>query len=228
MNDTDKKKFGILMFGCGEYYGKTLSTGVIELYWQGLKNHSIDEVQVAVNHHMADPDSGQFMPKIADLIRALSGGKQTQSMQAWSKVDRAIRRVGPWESVCFDDPIIHRVLEDMGGWISLCLTDTEEELKFRMHEFQKRYQGYVLQGGVSEYPKYLTGRAEASNLREGYEVQPPLLLGDKPRAQAVFDGGGERQRLAVARAQIGGGENKPAAALALIKTTYSRTGDAEQ
>lgn len=203
MNDTDKPKFAVLMFGCGEYYGKTLSKGVVELYWQSLKTHSIDEVQSAVAQHMNDPDSGQFMPKVADIKRHLTGGKHTQAMQAWSKVERALRRTGPWESVCFDDPIIHRVLQDMGGWIQICKTPTDKDLEFRMHEFNKRYQGYVLQGGVSEFPRYMVGMAEASNTEHGYEVSPPLLLGDPGKAQAVYDSGVERKRMEAPRAQLG-------------------------
>lgn len=206
MNDTDKRNFAALMFGCGEYYGKTLSKGVVELYWQGLKTHSIDEVQAAVNQHMADPDSGQYMPKIADLKRMLTGGKQTQAMLAWSKVDRALRRTGPWESVCFDDAIIHRVLQDMGGWIALCDTPTEKDLEFRMHEFSKRYQGYVIQGGKMDYPPYLIGKSEAGNAKEGHAVDPPLLLGDQSAAQRVFENGSKpRQQIERPRAAI---ENK--------------------
>lgn len=214
MNDTDQRKFAALMFGCGEYYGKTLSKGVVELYWQGLKNHSIDEVQAAVNQHMADPDSGQFMPKIADLKRILTGSKQTQAMTAWTKVDRALRRTGPWESVCFDDPIINRVLQDMGGWIDLCNTPTEKDLEFRMHEFNKRYQGYVIQGGKMDYPPYLIGKSEAGNAREGYRVDPPLLLGDQQKAQQVFEGGSKPSpRLERPRAQI---SSDPAQSVRLI------------
>lgn len=35
-------------------------------------------------------------------------------MVAWNKVDKAVRQVGAWTSVMFDDALIHRVISDMG------------------------------------------------------------------------------------------------------------------
>jgi hypothetical protein len=31
-------------------------------------------------------------------------------------------QVGAYQSVVFDDPLIHLVLEDLGGWIKICST----------------------------------------------------------------------------------------------------------
>ena len=206
MNQNDKTAFAKLIYGLGEYYGKQLATGVVDLYWQGLRSYSLDDVRRAVNSHVQDPDSGQFMPKIADLNRALAGGKQSQAMVAWSKVDKAVRRIGPYESVTFDDPIINRVLDDMGGWIYLCDVPSEKDLEFKMHEFSKRYQGYVAQGGVSEYPSRLIGKTEAHNSKEGYETKPPVLVGDHKRAQLVYEKGSHQVGLPMKRAESIAGE----------------------
>lgn len=200
MNGSDQGNFAALIYGCGEYYGKKLSSGVVEIYWQGLKSHSYEEIQTAVNQHMADPDSGQYMPKIADLKRILTGGKHTNAMQAWTKVDRTIRSVGPWESVCFDDPIVHLAIQDMGGWIDICNTPTEKDLEFKMHEFQKRYQGYLIQGGAPDHPKRLVGSAEAYNSTEGHRTLPPILIGNRELAQLVYEGGSEQRQIERARA----------------------------
>ena len=80
MKTEDKREFAGLIYGIGEYYGKSLTKGIVELYWQGLAPYSLEDVKRAVSSHTADPDSGQFMPKIADLNRALSGGKQSQAL----------------------------------------------------------------------------------------------------------------------------------------------------
>ena len=189
------------MYGVGEYYNKNLSKGVIKLYWESLKVHEYDDVSRSVTRHMEDPDSGQFMPKISDIKRHIEGSKQTRAMQAWSKVDNAIRRVGPWASICFDDPIINRVLVDMGGWIALCDTPTEKDLEFKMHEFAKRYQGYVLRGGADSYPKQLTGHTEAHNRKLGHIEPPdPVLIGNDKKALEVFRGGSDALRLEAKKA----------------------------
>lgn len=189
MSPDDEGKFAQLVYGLGEYYNKTLSDGVIELYWQSLKNFDYSDVSRAATLHMEDPDNGQFMPKIADFKRHIGGSKQTQAMTAWTKVEKAVRQVGPWKSVCFDDPIINRVLLDMGGWISLCDTPTEKDFEFKGHEFTKRYQGYVLQGGVSEYPKQLTGHTSAINNKNGHCEEPPILIGNYKKAELVYQQG---------------------------------------
>lgn len=200
MIDQDKTRFATLMFGVAEYYGKKTSKGVVKLYWESLKVHEYEDVNRAVTRHMEDPDAGQFMPKISDIKRHIEGSKQTQAMTAWTKVDRAIRRCGPWNSICFDDPIINRVIAEMGGWIALCDTPTEKDLEFRMHEFNKRYQSYVLQGGVTDYPKKLIGHTEAHNNKLGQENHDVLLLGNEQKALAVFERGQQGLRLEAKKA----------------------------
>lgn len=189
MTPNDEEKFATLMFSVGEYYGKPYSDGVVELFWRALESMDYEDVARAVSRHMSDPDSGQFPPKIADIKRHVEGSKTTQAMQAWTKVDKAVRRVGPWESVTFDDPIIMRVLVDMGGWTDMCNTPTEKDFEFKMHEFSKRYQGYLLQGGVNEYPRMLTGYFNAENAKNGHDTQPPLLLGNEKKAQLIYEQG---------------------------------------
>lgn len=200
MTDDEEIKFGELMMAIGEYYAKSPSPQVVELYWQALKQFDYQDVSRSIQRHMEDPDNGQFMPKIADIKRHITGSKDTQAMQAWAKVDRSIRRIGPWESVTFDDPITMRVLSDMGGWIDLCDTPTEKDLTFKMHEFSKRYQGYLLQGGVTEYPRLLTGHFGLTNARNGHEVAMPVLIGNEKRAQLVYERGSNKPMLEYKRA----------------------------
>jgi hypothetical protein len=141
------------------------------------------------------PDSGQFMPKPADLIRMLGGTSLDAAMQAWAKVERAIRRVGGHESVVFDDPVIHRCIEDMGGWLKLCGT-LEDDLPFRAKDFQNLYRGFAMRREIPDYPKHLIGRFEAQNRQSGQPIAPPVLIGDPDVCKQVLkigrDGSGLR------------------------------------
>lgn len=198
MQQDEMAKFAGLMNGVAEYYGKGMSKQIISIYWRSLANDSYRDVSSAFTRHMSDPDTGQFMPKIADIRKYIDGNKESQSMGAWTKLDKAIRKIGPWQSVCFDDPIINQVVVDMGGWISLCETPTEKDLEFRMHEFNKRYKAYVLRGGVSEHPRRLTGHTEATNSRNGHKSQcDVLLLGNESNAMRVYENGSETKTLTV-------------------------------
>lgn len=188
MEVTDRPRFAALITGCAEYYGKPVSAAVIGLYWKGLERFDFDAVQSAIWAHMASPENGQYMPKIADVVRLTEGSSEDAAMLAWTKVDKAVRSIGPYQDVVFDDPIIHRVLVEMGGWISLG-EKNEKDWPFFAKEFQTRYRAYRMRGGVSEYQPLLTGISNAHNVRLGFKPESPLLLGDESKARKVLTDG---------------------------------------
>lgn len=186
MSPTDKLAFSALLAGClNALYEKSVSTTLIDVWFNALLAYPLDEISAAFSRHVVDPDHGQFPPKPADVVRLIDGGGDGKALAAWSKVDRAIRHVGGWRSVCFDDPLIHACIDAMGGWIKLCETATDE-LPFRQQEFAKRYRSLLMLATEPAYPPHLIGRAEAGNAPNGYPVEPPLLLGDPHKAARVL------------------------------------------
>jgi hypothetical protein len=194
MKQQEFDNFCELLGVVSEQYGKPISTGAMMLYWQGLINHDFEAVKVALYRHIQNPDNGMFMPKIADIIRMLQGSTQDSAFNAWSKVDKAVRQVGTQVSVVFDDPIIHQVISDMGGWLSFG-TKSEDEWPFVAKEFENRYRGFKARNEVIEYPKLLIGLYDAQNLPNGYKTTPPILIGDKEKAQQVLIGGTDKPSL---------------------------------
>ena len=194
MLPTDKPAFSALLAGClAALYEKPVNPALIEIWFNAMAAYPLDEVSAAFSRHVVDPDRGQFAPKPADIIRAIDGGSDGRALAAWTKVDQAIRCVGGWLSVCFDDPRIHACIGAMGGWIKLCETSTDE-LPFRQQEFARRYRAMALTT-LADYPPHLIGRAETGNAMDGYPVEPPLLLGDATKAAQVLLGGEEHARL---------------------------------
>lgn len=193
MKPTDITAFASIMMGLGEFYGKNLSKTMIHLYWQALEAYSLSEVKTALKAHICHPDTGCFLPKPADFIRHLEGNTQSQALQAWTCVERAIREIGSYQSVAFDDSFIHAVIEDMGGWVKLC-TITLKELPFCSLEFQKRYQGFIIKPPL-RYPSLLQGTIESENACKGYVVPEPLLLGNPSQVKAVMEHGTQRPPL---------------------------------
>lgn len=188
MQVSDKNRFATLLTAVSEYYGKEMSKGVVSLYWQGLQQYGIEAVEKAFWDHTQNPDNGQFMPKIADITRAMQGRTQDQAAIAWSKVDQAVRRVGTYQDVVFDDPIVHRVIADMGGWIWFG-NQKEDEWPFVAKNFENRYRGYKLRGETPEYQPVLIGMANAHNQQQGFRSNPPILVGNQNSAKAVMLGG---------------------------------------
>ena len=189
MEGREREELVFVLTDVYELYGKECSRGLHVLWWEALKGYSIAEVRGALSAHVTNPDSGQFLPKPADIRRFLEGSGETRALQAWTKVDQAIRRIGPWESVAFDDPIIHAVLADMGGWAGLGQV-TEDGWPFRRNEFVRRYRGYVARPPTA-FPRALIGHIAEYNGRLGGQVPLPRLVGDVQRATQTYLAGAD-------------------------------------
>lgn len=198
MLPTDRERFARCLMAAAELYGKTVSDALAELWWRALRNYDIQAVEHAFSQHFVSPDSGQFMPKPADIVRIVGGTSVDGAMVAWAKFDRAVRQVGPYCSVTFDDPLIHLVVHDMGGWIAFS-TKTEDEWPFIGNQFRTRYIGYRQRGEVPEYPRKLIGITDAENVKNGFPVGQPALIGDASKAKAVLQGGTDAPLLGVTR-----------------------------
>lgn len=200
MHQSDFDGFVDIIQAVSEQYGKRLSDSVLALYWQGLQDFDLPAVKDALGRHLRNTDTGQFMPKIADIIRMLQGSSQDCAFAAWTKVDKAVRTVGPYESVVFDDPIIHRVLHDMGGWLLLC-DKTDDDWPFVAKEFENRYRGFKSKSERIDFPSKLIGLFEKENTAAGRPVKEPLLIGDATKAQKVLTNGSYGLMLGITRAR---------------------------
>jgi hypothetical protein len=195
----DEERFRSLLAGVYSFYEKSLSEFGLGVWWEALRAHDFEAVRDAFSRHANNPDNGQFMPRPGDITRMLGGRTIDASQLAWTKVDHAVRMVGPYASIAFDDPIIHRVLQDMGGW-TLLTTKTDEEWPFIGKEFTERYRGYVLRSERPDYPPVLVGLVEAHNGQIGGPIPAPVLIGNAELARRVVAGGSDRPVLTVVAA----------------------------
>lgn len=197
MPRNESKRFASALVALAEYYGRDLSEGVIGLYRQGLQQYDIAAIEAAIGRHLQNPDSGQWMPKIADIVRMIEGTTQDAAALAWAKVMRAVGSVGQYQSLAFDDAVIHLVIDDLGGWPKLCQT-TEEELPFLAKRFETNYRAYRRRADdIPAHPRYLPGVSEMANSAAGHRSDPPRLVGDLERAKSVMLGGTSAPRLQV-------------------------------
>lgn len=192
----ERARFAALLTALADYYKQKLSPGVIGLYWEGLRQFDYEAIEKAAWAHTQRPDDdSHFMPRIGDLKKMMEGSSNDQGQIAWSKVDRAVRVVGPYADVAFDDPIIHRVLQDMGGWM-LIGSKEDKDWPFTAKEFVTRYQGYKMTGEIPEHPTHLVGMETAQNGSAG--IHQPMrirLLGNVERAKQIASGRTEVKRI---------------------------------
>jgi hypothetical protein len=204
MKISEKADFLKLVGDVHGFYGKPFNPFSGAVWWESLKAYDFAAVSQAFSRHAVNPDSGQFCPKPADVVRMIGGTSADAALLAWSKVERAIRSVGQYQSVVFDDPLIHRVAEDMGGWVKLCSCPSEDDFVFVAKEFQNRYRGFSMRNERPPYPPALVGLAQSSNTqRFGASVPQLLMIGDPVRCQAVFKGGNADSKIGLALLDLG-------------------------
>jgi hypothetical protein len=202
MRPTDRERFRDTIAGAYSFYGRELTKFQLGVWWAALEQFDFEAVADAISRHLTNPDAGQFLPKPADVVKLLSGSTQDAAIVAWTKALRAVQRAGTYVSVAFDDPLIHRVLDDMGGWVEFGKKKADEE-PFVAREFQQRYRAYATQQRMPDYPPRLMGVIEAENSRFGLPGdEHVMLIGDERRALESIRGGTAKPLLPMNRLDV--------------------------
>lgn len=193
-------KFSELLSGVSEMYGQSPSPAVFEIWFNTLRRFDFESISRAFSTHFQGPDHGKFMPRPADIVRIIEGSGQDSAFQAWTKFEKALGMVGTYESVVFDDPIIHLVIQNLGGWTRQGQI-TEKEKPFIKNEFIRRYQEIKSRGVIPEYPPKLVGISEGQNRLSGFldMVPEPVLIGNPEQAKVVLLGGSNQPSLQISQ-----------------------------
>lgn len=196
MKQIEKQDFLTLIADVYAFYKTPFSTFSGSVWWDAMMPFDLATVKVAMSRHAMNPDNGQFLPRPADVVRMLGGTSTDSALSAWSKVERAVRSVGQYVSVIFDDALIHRIVDDMGGWVKINSYPTERDFEFAAKEFQTRYRGFAMRSERPEYQPVLIGKASANNQERGIQHQEvPVCIGDPKKCLAVYEGGSKNATL---------------------------------
>lgn len=193
MTDSDKMEFARLLMAAGEMYGKEISKELKRMYFDALRDLSIEQVSAALNAHINNPDAGQYFPKPADLRRNLIGTAKQQAAEidgraaiAWADICQKIIRVGSYGKLQLEDKQALATVQAMGGWKQLC-SSTTDELVWRQKEFLRMYETFE-RTPVELLPASLPGRIELSEHKaQGAKRLDHLMLGIAKRL-GVKDG----------------------------------------
>ena len=92
MHPSDTQNFFDVWDQCSEMYGKPpASDSAKAMAFKLLAGYSMADVKQALQMHMADPDGGQFLPKVADVVRKIRQYSTNQfpgAEQAWASFPR--------------------------------------------------------------------------------------------------------------------------------------------
>ena len=183
MNGLDELVIKVLAF-----YKQDTSPFTISIWCDALSCYDIKQVSAAFSAYTRRNENFRANPTPADIVKLIEGSGSDQASRAWEKVDKAVRTVGGYKSVIFDDPIIHLAIEEVGGWGALNNQD-EETFKFTANHFKSAYKGHVMSTNRPAHKKHLVGFAEAENSSAGRKIEPPVLLGDQNSAMLTYKSG---------------------------------------
>lgn len=197
MSPTDTPALVQMITDVLAYYRQPVSEFTLRVWCQASQPFTLEQVSKALTAHATDPEHGQFAPKVADLVRILSGTHTDRAQLAWGKVLEAMGSVGAYTDIVFDDPAIHAVVEDLGGWPKLCRTETRE-LGYVQHRFCESHKAYTGRGAF-EYPRRLSGDRSPDHEYEkkGLALPKPALVGNAEQCRAVYLGGNVAGKTAI-------------------------------
>lgn len=141
------QEFNIVFKKIVDYYGSSkLTKEKQELYYLALKDLSKEEFLNGFIRMIRDREYTNF-PSIAE-IRKYGLWLKEEDVEvrihiAKEKLKQAIKVFGAYQSVAFDDPNIHAVIDSLGGWVKVCVMKEEELEKFITFEFRKIYKVYL-------------------------------------------------------------------------------------
>lgn len=191
MNEQEKSKFHKMLIATWNAKEKRIEPDQVHLFFEVLKNYTLEEVKYGLYAHLANPDGGQFLPMPADIIRNIldkrkeSIPQSLNAARAWGLVMEAIRSVGSYGSPTFGSYAIHKAIRAIGGWQKLCLTP-EKHLSFLQKDFERMFEEYSRDNSEDEYLPALTGQSDDPPVFCGREEdRKPLALPQQINPEGV-------------------------------------------
>lgn len=203
MQATDRAALVQIVTDVLAYYRQPVSEFTLQVWCQACQPFTLEQISKAMTAHAVDPERGQFAPKVADVIRILQGTYTDRAQLAWGKALEAMSSVGAYSDVIFDDPAIHAVIEDLGGWPKVCRTETDE-LGYMQHRFCESHKAYTGRGKF-DYPRKLMGdrSPDVEYEKKGLPPPKPAVVGDGKAALQVYQGGGQAGKTAISFKGLG-------------------------
>ena len=163
-----------------ELFSRPMTPEILNLWFGLLSPYSPDEIRNAFSRFI---QTESRMPLPADILKIIRGSDEDKALSALIKVEGAMQKHGGYATVVFDDPVIHAVIQEMGGWIRTCRL-SEQEFVWWKKEFRERYEHHI-HCGLSphqEIPVKLSGIFDQANLLQGEKSQKPVVIGDYEKA----------------------------------------------
>ena len=136
----DEFKQGFLFLT--EMFNKTPSKPFTRMYFEIVKHLNVREWEEAIK---ATLQIRKFtnMPTPGEILEHAQGSPDDAAIIAIQKLENAMRDIGGYDSIAFDDPVLHVLVSGAeGGWPGLCQMTTED-WKFERMRLIKSYKAFA-------------------------------------------------------------------------------------
>lgn len=183
----EKKKFSEGMAVLCEQFQREASELLLRGYWIVLQNLTNEQFEKAVLQVLSTKTFNK-MPLPAELLEAVHGNLDDKAVLAISKIELAWRKgVGAYHNVCFDDPLIHVLIDRSGGWEKLCAIP-EHDWKFFKKDLERQYKAMsgIHHAHLGDIPPVLFGaHGGYENIKKLEQIDRPVeieYIGDRQAA----------------------------------------------
>lgn len=175
MTENDRKRFSEILAVLCEVYNQDITETKTKAYWEALNDIDIDVISQNATKHLK---TEKFFPRPSEL--RLGESDEDIGMLAYNKLQSGIRSFGYYDSIKFDDPVIHSVIELMGGWLDVSLRENDQ---WFIKDFLNIYKSMQLK---KEHLEYIKGINEIDNGARGYGefIKSPALIGESGKILA--------------------------------------------
>ncbi len=123
-------------------------------------------------------------PKPAEFLEACKRKTDVEFeiTQEQLNIRQAMKKYGASENVCFENPIVHKVIQNLfGSWVKLCRTDIKEFESLMKWDFEKIYKLFR-ESKLKEVPLFLEGSTTHQNGLMGFSEEVKVnYIGNKEK-----------------------------------------------
>ena len=125
------------------------------IYYHVLKDYDLDVVKTAF---MKIIKRSKYFPTVSEVVKEIEKKRDIRDMAliAYLKVINAMNRIGPYKSIIFDDPVIHLVVDALGGWAEISKIPISQVERFKA-EFINLYTIFSEKADLIEANKVVKG-----------------------------------------------------------------------
>lgn len=163
METKDADKFGEILGSIANVFEKQPSDSLTLAYFTALEDLPIGAIEKAAG---AIIRTGKFFPKPAEIRELCEGSLEDQIQNAWNLLNKAYRKAGEMDSVCFQDAAMAYAMQKTFTTWTNCANElytlSDEMIANRKRTFATNYKIGQRTADQST-PLYFPGKAECSN-----------------------------------------------------------------